>query len=427
MKPQWDLSARIFDEYERRFAEARAEKRMSHPWESAEKERIIESAKRMLRYDDSLIPPIREMTEIVRTEYNGYSAIQYRFESRKNMFGSATLYLPYSKERLPLVFVCCGHGKSGRLTESYMAMGHRLASLGLAALVIDNIGQGDRNRDRDGGNTPDHWMATAPFKCGLTLQGLIVAETIGLIRYMKKDERFDPERFAACGNSGGGTLTMFLSALCPEISVIASSGYPSEISYILQKEREHCACNLFVGAAHEAEMWELYSTFAPKPMLLEGGIDDNLIPMDLAHRNARKVQNTYVQMGAENNFTFELTDTKHSWELDDINLISRFLSEKLTGITPADAAELFAADDITPFKVPIPEHSLSTMELCEYLSGIPCPEDVKLEEIFVPTFEGKPFDRTEIQDDVGRGDIMRVFAQFECALYKSKENAKEED
>ena len=149
MKPQWDISARIFDEYERRFAEARAEKRMSRPWESAEKERIIESAKRMLRYDDSLVPPIREMTEIVGTEYNGYSAIQYRFESRKNMFGSATLYLPYSKERLPLVFVCCGHGKDGRLTSSYMAMGHRLASLGLAALVIDNIGQGDRNRDRE--------------------------------------------------------------------------------------------------------------------------------------------------------------------------------------------------------------------------------------------------------------------------------------
>ena len=426
MNSKWNKSTEIFDEYERRFAEARAEKGMSRPWESAEKERIVESAKRMLRYDDSLVPPIREMTEIVRTEYNGYSAIQYRFESRKNMFGSATLYLPCSKERLPLVFVCCGHGKEGRLTSSYMAMGHRLASCGLAALVIDNIGQGDRNRDRDGGNTPDHWMATAPFKCGLTLQGLIVAETVGLIRHMKKDERFDPERFAACGNSGGGTLTMFLAALCPEISVIASSGYPSEIPYILQKEREHCACNLFVGAAYEAEMWEIYSTFAPKPLLLEGGIDDNLIPMDLAHRNARKMRNTYIQMGAEDNFTFELTNTRHSWELEDINLISRFLSERLTGVIPADATHLFAADDVTPFKVPIPERSLTTAGLCEYLSGVTCPEDVKLEEIFVPTFKGKPIDRSEIQEDVGRGDIMRVFAQFECALYRSEKNAKEE-
>ncbi len=418
MKQKWNRTTEIFDEYERRFARARADKKISHPWVREEREEIISSVKRMIRYDEKLVPVIREMTEVTRTEYTGYSAIQYVFESWENMYGGATLYLPESEKKLPLVFVCCGHGEEGRLTASYMGMGHRLASLGMAALVIDNIGQGDRNRGV--GNTPEHWRATAPFRCGLTLQGLIVMETVALIRYMKGDGRFDPERFAACGNSGGGTLTMFLSALAPELSVISSSGYPSEISYILMKEREHCACNLLVGEAHEAEMWEIYSTFAPKPMFLEGGSSDNLIPMDLAHRNARKVKNTYVQLGAEDNFSFKLTPTRHSWEIDDINAISRFLSERLLDVTPEDASEIFTVCDITPFRVRMPEGSLSTRELSEKLTGIESPEDISLSEIFVPRSGGAPIDADAIQRDVGRGDVMRVLAQLECALYKDE-------
>ena len=191
MGEKWNRSTEILDEYERRFAKARADKKLSHPWQKDEKERIISSVKRMLRYDEALVPRIAGMTEIARTEYTTYSAIQYRYETWKSTFGCATLYLPVAEDKLPLVFVSCGHGEEGRLTPSYMAMGHRLAECGLAAIVIDNIGQGDRSRNKDGRNTSDHWSAVAPFKCGLTLQGLIVMETIGLIRHLYNDDRFD--------------------------------------------------------------------------------------------------------------------------------------------------------------------------------------------------------------------------------------------
>ena len=211
---------------------------------------------------------------------------------------------------------------------------------------------------------------------------------------------------------------MFLAALAPELSVIASSGYPAEIFYIMQKEREHCACNLFVGQAYEAEMWEIYSTFAPKPLLLSGGIHDNLIPQDLAHRNARKVKNTYVQLDATDSFAFELTHTNHPWEIDDVNLISRFLAKRLLEVDVKDADEMFVTDDISAFHVPLPENSLNTAELSEMLTGIKSGDDIKLCDVFVPIYKGKPIDPDIIQTDVGRGDVMRVFAQFECALTK---------
>ena len=419
MKETWQMTMDVFDEYERRFAKARWEKKQTKPWLAADRAAVLASAKRMLRYEEALVPGIRDMVEISRKEYSGYCAIEYRFESWEHMYGAATLYLPESKEKLPLVFVCCGHGEHGRLSSGYMAMGHRLASLGIAAMVMDNIGQGDRNLTKGQFKGPDHWMAVAPFACGLTLQGLIVMETVGLIRYMKNDPRFDPDRFGACGNSGGGTLTMFLAAFAPELSVIASCGYPSEAVYLLQKERRHCACNLLVGLAHEAEMWEIYSLFAPKPLLLEGGTYDNLIPMDLAHRNARKIRNTYVQLDAGDNFRFKLTNTKHPWDLEDLNLVSRFLAENLLGKKLDDAKDSFHTDLPDPFRVRMPEDMLTTAQLSERLSGVKVPENWELKDVFPPVFRGSRLATEDLEPDVGRGDVMRVLAQFECSLYEN--------
>ncbi|MBR5868616.1 MAG: acetylxylan esterase [Clostridia bacterium] len=370
----------------------------------------------MLAYREELVPQIGEMEELSAEDHDGYRIIQLRYRTWERCYAAATLYLPHGDEKLPLVFLCCGHGKQGRLSSGYIAMGHRLASLGLAVMVLDNLGQGDRNLQPNSFQNSDHWLAVAPFYCGLTLQGMIVMETVAMIRHMQKDPRFDADRFGVCGNSGGGTLSLFLAALAPEISVLSSSGYPSEFGYILAKERLHCACNLLRGAANGPDMWEIFSTFAPKPLLLEGGAKDDLIPLDLAHRNARKVHNTYQQLDAEGNFEFELTSTHHPWELEDINRISRFLSEQLLGKTPVDMEVLHNVENIESYRVPMPEDMLHTDELAQVITGIQMPEGTRLSDVFPAMRNGKPVDPQSLQLDVGRGDVMRVFAQFEISL-----------
>lgn len=419
MNLKWRNTTEIFDSYERRFAAARAAKSLTHPWEEKDRLQIMDGIHKMLAYREDLVPEIHDMEIISKLEFRGYSAIAYRYRTWEHFHGAATLYMPDATEKVPLVFVCCGHGTQGRLTESYMAMGHRLASIGIAAMILDNIGQGDRNLTPETDRGPDHWFSISPFYSGLTLQGLVVMEAIAMIRHMQADNRFDNARFGACGNSGGGTLTMFLAALAPELAVLASSGYPSEINYVLAKERRHCACNLLLGSAYGPEMWEIYSMFAPKPLLLEGGTRDILIPMDLAHRNARKVANTYEQFSAGENLEFTLLKTAHSWETADINRISRFLSERLLGITPEDMTEHYIAGSLEGYHVSMPEDMLSTDALVAELAGITMPEGIRLCDIFPPVMNGQPVDPDMLQMDVGRGDVMRVFAQMECAL-KSK-------
>ena len=91
---------------------------------------------------------------------------------------------------------------------------------------------------------------------------------------MARHPRIDASRIGSCGNSGGGTLNLFLAAMAPELACIAATGYPCGFHYILEKERRHCVCNLLPGVLNGPEMWEVLSLAAPKPLLIEQGLYD---------------------------------------------------------------------------------------------------------------------------------------------------------
>ena len=413
---KWLNTMRVYDEYEKRFAKARIKKEFYIPTSREDKTKIISDVKRMLSYDDGLVPQIQNVEEIRRDRIDGCDIIQLRYTTWNNFYSAATLFMPIGEEKVPLSFVFCGHGKYGRLTTSYVSMAMRLAKCGMAVMLPDNIGQGDR--------TPQgHWDVVAPFACGLTLQGMILMESVALIRHMLKHPRIDSTRVGACGNSGGGTLCLFLAALAPELTVLNASGYPSDFSYILSKERTHCACNLLPGCARGPEMWEILSCFAPKPLLIEQGTNDHLIPYDHFMRTARKAEHIYYQMGSKNNFKYNTTASTHPWVNSDRQLISEFLAKNMGLPTPPkyddeDSEFLKLSEE---WHVPIPEDSLDTDSLAQKLTGKKVASGITLDEIFKPRQGRKVLSKNDIIPDIGRGDVMRILAQMECALTQ-KEN-----
>ena len=417
MKEKWLHTMEVYDEYERAVARLRAEKVFVPVTENRKKEIICET-KKVLGYRDELVPELHNAEELQKHDFGTYTVTQLRYETWDNFFGCASFFLPKGEEKVPFVFQLCGHGDDGRRTRSYVMMAHKLASLGIAVVIPDNIGQGDR-QDKEQAN---HNFCHTPFYCGISLQGMIVMETHAVVKYMINHPRADKERIGACGNSGGGTLALFAAACIPEIKVLSSSGYPCEFAYILMKERRHCCCNLLPGIAKGPEMWEILSTFAPKPMLLEQGRFDDLIPIDYAQRNARKVQNTYIQLGANDNFSFTFTQEKHSWTVSDVLVISKFLARNL-GVKWDDAVP----DDETIEKrsewhVEILDRSLTTAECAEVITGIAMPEDTKIWDIFKPKYNGAVISPDEVIDDIGRGEVMRILAQFECTVRGFEDN-----
>ena len=399
----------IFDEYEKRFAKAKFEKQLNFPTSPDQKQKVLDGVKKMLCFDEKLIPTISNANIQKQKDFGEYVEYQVTYETWKDVYGSATVIIPKKSKPVPVTFILCGHGKKGRLTESYVLMAHRLAKCGTAVIVPDNIGQGDRE-------FMGHWNVVSPFNAGLTLQGLIVAETLALIKAVKSHPKFDGENMCACGNSGGGTLSMFLTALAPELKAVASSGYPSEFEGLLSKEKTHCACNLLKGCICGPEMWEIYSLFAPKPLLLSHGWFDNLIPIEMAKRNARKVGMIYSAINASENFKFELTATKHPWAEEDRILISNFLCKAVNLEPCADVDEQSIIDILGDGSVTLPDAAIDVDRLVYNLTGIETPKDMKLQDIIPPTFNGEKIEPSTIDYNFNGDDVMRILAQMEYSL-----------
>jgi hypothetical protein len=398
----------IFDEYEKRFAKARIDKPFRDLTDDTVRTTVLSEIKKILGYKEELIPQISDLTETYHEDFETYTVKQLRYQTYKNCYGSASLYMPKYGGIKPLIFIFCGHGGRGRLHPSYMFMGHRLAKMGFAVVIPDNLGQGDREGF-------GHKDTVAPFYCGISLQGMILMESEAVVRHFTNKPYVDLSRVGCCGNSGGGTLSLFMAALSPEMKAIAATGYPSEFSFIMQKEKQHCLCNMLPGIGNGPEMWEVLSLFAPKPLFLEQGYNDHYFPQDLFIRNARKVAAVYKAFSKRENFEYLTTKTKHSWENIDRYHISNFFAKHF-GMNEAvietdeDEALLLNAEKRV---IKFPKNAITTDEVAQNITGINMPENTRFCDVFKPKFRGEYISEDDICTDLIETDIMQIFAQME--------------
>jgi hypothetical protein len=184
--------------YEQRFATAVKGLPERKPWLVEERARIADDLKQCLGIREKWVPAL-EVRTLKTATHEGFSIEYLRATSWPGVTATAHLYLPDGprNEPLPAVFLGCGHGKGCKQSPGYQAMAFRLARMGAMVLVPDNIGQGERE-------PMGHRDVVEVFVHGLSLQGLIAMESIGWVRWLKKDRRVDVARIAAIGQSGGG-------------------------------------------------------------------------------------------------------------------------------------------------------------------------------------------------------------------------------
>jgi len=378
---------------------------------AADRQAIVQAAKQCLGIRDEWIPTIR--ADVLReTAFEGGRIERLRSTSWSGVVGTALLYWPQQvpSGRLPLVILCCGHGAGGKLTDGYQSMARHITRLGAMVLCPDNLGQGER--------TPmGHTDCVKPFACGLSVQGLIVMETLGWVAWARKHPQVDPSRVAAIGNSGGGTLTVFLAGLCPDLAVLSSSGYPSTFDFIARKEKKHCHCNILPGIVGELEMWHLLGGFAPRPMFIFQGAGDSLIPSDLFHHTACKVRGVYRRLEAEQAFQARVLKGEHSWDEGRVVALGEFLAKRLglKGRAPRSDAPETLLTNRDGCLDRWPADALTTDALAEQLSGRKIDDGIRLWDVFPPNVPAG----FSLQDISDRGSSRQILAQFEAFLKPS--------
>jgi dienelactone hydrolase len=402
----------VFEQYERRFAEARLRMPERNPAISADREAIACVAKDCLGIRDEWVPAIRA-EKVREAVFDGGCIEMLRATSWPGVTATALLYVPAdtADRPLPLVVLCCGHGKGGKLSDGYQRMARHITRRGAMVLCPDNLGQGERA-------AMGHGDCVKPFACGTSVQGLIAMETLGWLRWALKQPRVDVHRVAAIGNSGGGTLTVFLAALCPELAVLSSSGYPSTFDFVARKEKKHCHCNILPGVVGQLEMWHLLGSFAPRPLFIFQGDGDPLFPPDLFFHTARKVRQVYRARGAEKAFEARVMAGGHSWDAARNLALGQFLARHL-GLKRQAGPESEEEPLLTekdPCLAAWPAEALTTDALAEQLTGRRVNDGVRLWDVFPPQV---PRD-ARLEEIALRGSTRQILAQFEAFMRPCK-------
>lgn len=211
-----------------------------------------------------------------------YRVEKLLYETQPEFHVPANLYIPKTgKPPYPGVLFQMGHSLNGKAAAPYQKCCQGLAQLGFLVLAFDPMGQGERtyypredlSRTRLSSADDEHTIPGQQLLLlGLTSTRLQAWDAIRGLDVLAAHPLVDPTRLASTGNSGGGTLTMFLSA-CDDRLAAAAPACPNS---------ENFACEDFIppGSTDDAEQnfigggpagfdrWDLLYPLAPKPLLV---------------------------------------------------------------------------------------------------------------------------------------------------------------
>lgn len=211
---------------------------------------------------------------------------QYRieniiFESLPKVYVTANLYIPTSGQPpYPAILAPIGHTDKGKSYRSYQYLYQSLARKGYVVLVYDPFGQGERLQyinPQTGqslyGPTGEHDQAGRPM--------VLLGDTFALYRawdgirgldYLVTRPEVDVNRLGCTGHSGGGTMTMYLTALEPRLrAAVVVEGNSENVAgpfYDPPGAAADAEQNIVGGLPFGIDREDLLWAFAPKPLLM---------------------------------------------------------------------------------------------------------------------------------------------------------------
>ena len=248
------------------------------------------------------------------------------FESLPKFYITGLLYLP--KERtgpIPGIFSPCGHSENGKAFETYQIFHASLARRGFAVLTIDPLGQGERSQCYDPKTKkfpmelacPEHGYVGNPlYLLGDNLARYRIWDGIRSIDYLQTRPEVDHKKIGVTGQSGGGTLTAYISALDERVKVSMPICYITSLYWRMGNRATadpewDPEQDLFETLLNGVDHAELLALFAPKPLRI-GSAQQDFFPIEGTRVTYEEVQKIYELVDAESKLDKVEVNEKHS-------------------------------------------------------------------------------------------------------------------
>ncbi len=172
-------------------------------------------------------------------------------------------------------------------------------------------------------------LACRATQTGRNLLGMRITDLIQLVDWLEAREDVDAKRIWATGNSGGGTVTLFLAAVDARIAVAVPSCYFCTFRHSTLSIH-HCPCNYVPDLSTYAEMSDIGGLVAPRPMLIVAGRDDDIFPIEGVRQAYAELERIYHAAGAGANVELYVGEGGHRYFSERV---WPFVKEKLASIS----------------------------------------------------------------------------------------------
>lgn len=226
--------------------------------------------------------------------------------------GVATpLYMLIPKGEAPYqtVMVFHGHGMGvnmvlGNYGDSEMAetfranddnFAQQLAESGYLVCAIEQQGFGERVTNQlnqpSGGNSCRH-LAFEYMLHDRTLLGERIWDGMNAISYVLSRDDVIADSLSCVGFSGGGTATLFLSALDERINKVVIASYLCTLKQSILG-MSHCECNYVPDLLTLGETGDVAGLIAPRPVQVISGESDPIFPVDGVREQYAQLEHIY--------------------------------------------------------------------------------------------------------------------------------------
>ncbi len=269
---------------------------------------------------------------------DGYRVEKVIFESRPQHLVTSALFLPDSKEYsepYPGILIPCGHARASKAHDMYQTMAALCALNGMAALVYDPVGQGERLQLLSDAGTEIYWGTRAHIMMdiGAILLGASTAQFeiwdgMRAIDYLQSRSEINPEKIGCTGNSGGGTQTSYLMALDQRIKVAAPSCYLHRIGVQVKNAMGDAEQNIFGQLNFGMDHPDYIMMRAPVPVKILAATHD-FFDINAVWTNFRYSKRLYSRLGFSERVAIMENDAGHNYNKIQREAAIRWLSRWL--------------------------------------------------------------------------------------------------
>lgn len=196
-----------------------------------------------------------------------------------------------------------GHYPDEATAAEYLAIDNNyaqvLAQTGYLVCVVVQRGFGERYTDNPHIPESDWACRDLSFEYllhGRTMAGERVWDGMNALTYLQSRSDVVPDALACTGHSGGGTTTLWLSALDERVTVVVPSCYFCSFKLSILGVR-HCECNYVPGILQLGEMGDLAALIAPRPLRVIAGEQDHIFPLAGVQEQWQTVEAAYNLLG----------------------------------------------------------------------------------------------------------------------------------